>query len=131
MIKKLKDKVIIAMIIIVPIFFWATIMICDFYSFTKNSNNISIQEEKQEEKIPDEEEILIYSENTLKKYLRDPYSYERISYNINKCYWDSLCSYEAIININYRAKNGFGGYNIDWCKVHLKIINNVIYTKLE
>lgn len=47
-------------------------------------------------------------ERKLKEVLRDPDSYERINYSseLNKedsCY---------IVTIRYRAKNGFGGYNV-------------------
>ena len=56
-------------------------------------------------------EDLWKAESYLKNNLRDPSSYERIDYNVKK---------NGEVTIKYRAKNGFGGYEIEERTIYVR-----------
>lgn len=87
------------------------------YLFNKEEVDKAIAEQKKEDAKREQAEkeeskrirAMCVVESKLKDALRDPDSYERIEYSsvLNKedsCY---------IVAIKYRAKNGFGGYNVE------------------
>lgn len=94
-----------------------------FAILAAGSTESSPENKKAEPIVFDEISAKVYCENTIKKLLRDPDSYQFESASV-------VSSKEA--TINFRSKNGLGGYvpGVAKCTTHMESNENIIQAQI-